>query len=57
MRALKSDALRPRHWRALMAATGQKFDVDAWAFTLGSMFSMQLHRVSLRGGILGALLL
>lgn len=48
MRALKSDALRPRHWRALMAATGRAFDVDAWSFTLGSMFALQLHRVRVR---------
>ena len=45
MRALKSDALRPRHWRALMAATGREFDMDARTFTLGSMFAMQLHKV------------
>lgn len=45
MRSLKSDALRPRHWRALMAATGREFDMDARTFTLGSMFAMQLHKV------------
>lgn len=45
MRALKSDALRPRHWRALMAATGREFDMDARTFTLGSMFAMHLHKV------------
>ncbi len=45
MRELKSEALRPRHWRALMAATGREFDMDARAFTLGNMFAMQLHRV------------
>lgn len=45
MRELKGDALRPRHWRALMAATGQEFEMDPRTFTLGNMFAMQLHRV------------
>lgn len=45
MRELKSEALRTRHWRALMAATGQEFDMDPRTFTLANMFAMQLHRV------------
>jgi len=46
MRELKSEALRPRHWRALMVATGQEFEMDPRTFTLANMFAMQLHRVS-----------
>lgn len=41
---LKSPALRPRHWKALMQVTGSEFDMDPKTFTLGSMFQLQLHR-------------
>lgn len=44
MRELKSDALRKRHWNQLMEVTGQTFDMDPKTFTLGNMFSMQLHK-------------
>ena len=44
MRELKSDALRKRHWTQLMEVTGQNFDMDPKTFTLGNMFSMQLHK-------------
>uniref|UniRef100_A0A6S8LSH1 AAA+ ATPase domain-containing protein n=1 Tax=Dunaliella tertiolecta TaxID=3047 RepID=A0A6S8LSH1_DUNTE len=44
MKELKSEALRRRHWQQLMEVTGQEFDMDAKTFTLGSMFSMQLHK-------------
>lgn len=35
---------RPRHWKALLAVTGQTFDLDPRTFTLGAMFSLQLQR-------------
>ncbi|KAF8069431.1 DHC1 [Scenedesmus sp. PABB004] len=44
MRELKSEALRPRHWKQLMAVTGQAFELDPKTFTLSAMFDMQLHK-------------
>ena len=44
MKDLKSDALRKRHWTQLMEVTNQQFDMDPKTFTLGSMFTMQLHK-------------
>ncbi|KXZ49756.1 DHC2 protein [Gonium pectorale] len=44
MKELKSEALRKRHWTRLMEVTGQEFDMDPKTFTLGNMFSMQLHK-------------
>lgn len=44
MKELKSDALRKRHWTQLMEVTSQNFDMDPKTFTLGNMFSMQLHK-------------
>lgn len=35
---------RKRHWGQLMEVTGQNFDMDPKTFTLGNMFSMQLHK-------------
>eukprot|EP00879_Flechtneria_rotunda_P030999 GHRR01033803.1.p1 GENE.GHRR01033803.1~~GHRR01033803.1.p1 ORF type:complete len:122 (-),score=32.22 GHRR01033803.1:412-777(-) len=35
---------RPRHWKQLMAVTGQSFDLDPKTFTLANMFAMQLHK-------------
>ena len=40
---LKSDALRPRHWKQLMKATGTTFDMTPTVFTLGKVFEMELH--------------
>jgi hypothetical protein len=54
MRDLKSDALRPRHWRALMLVTRQDFEMDPRTFTLGNMFAMQLHLVRSPLAVLGA---
>uniref|UniRef100_A0A383W4S5 Dynein-1, subspecies f n=1 Tax=Tetradesmus obliquus TaxID=3088 RepID=A0A383W4S5_TETOB len=44
MKELKSESLRPRHWKQLMALTGQSFDLDPKTFTLANMFAMQLHK-------------
>ena len=46
MEALKSDALRPRHWEQLVRVTRQSpdFDTDPKTFTLGALFGMELHR-------------
>eukprot|EP00798_Chlamydomonas_sp_ICE-L_P031817 gene31817-7021_t len=44
MKELKSEALRKRHWTQLMEVTSQDFDMDPKTFTLGNMFSMQLHK-------------
>ena len=46
MEALKSDALRPRHWAQLVRITRQPedFDVDPKTFTLGALFGLELHR-------------
>ncbi|XP_067660223.1 dynein axonemal heavy chain 10-like [Haliotis asinina] len=41
---LKHEALRERHWKELMAKTGQKFDINPETFTLANVFSMELHR-------------
>lgn len=35
---------RTRHWKQLMALTGQVFDLDPKTFTLANMFAMQLHK-------------
>ncbi|EDQ84604.1 uncharacterized protein MONBRDRAFT_30113, partial [Monosiga brevicollis MX1] len=37
---LKSDALRPRHWKRLMEATKITFDMNPTTFTLGKLFEM-----------------
>lgn len=44
MVALKNEALRERHWKELMAKTGQVFDMSSDRFTLDNMFAMELHR-------------
>ncbi|VDK75302.1 unnamed protein product, partial [Dibothriocephalus latus] len=41
---LKHEALRPRHWAMLMERTGHKFAGSPENFTLGNIFSMELHR-------------
>nr|VZI42326.1 unnamed protein product [Spirometra erinaceieuropaei] len=41
---LKHEALRPRHWTMLLERTGQTFAVNPENFTLGNIFSMELHR-------------
>lgn len=41
---LKSDALRPRHWKKLMQTTGTTFDTNPTTFTLGKVFEMELHK-------------
>ena len=41
---LKHEALRERHWKELMAKTGQKFDMNPETFTLANIFAMELHR-------------
>ncbi|WIA10356.1 hypothetical protein OEZ85_010548 [Tetradesmus obliquus] len=38
------NSIRPRHWKQLMALTGQSFDLDPKTFTLANMFAMQLHK-------------
>jgi dynein heavy chain len=40
---LKNEALRPRHWKQLMAVTGKTFDMKPDTFTLANIFEMQLH--------------
>ena len=43
--ALKSDALRPRHWQQLMRITSQPdVDFDPATLTLGSLLAMETHR-------------
>ena len=43
--ALKSDALRPRHWERLMHITGQSdSSVDPATLTLGSLLAFECHR-------------
>lgn len=44
IRRTNTRPLRPRHWKQLMAATGQTFDLDPKTFTLANMFAMQLHK-------------
>ncbi|KAI3386976.1 hypothetical protein SNEBB_002464 [Seison nebaliae] len=41
---LRNDALRDRHWKRLMNETGVMFDMNPETFTLGKLFSMELHR-------------
>jgi dynein heavy chain len=49
---LKNDAMKPRHWAALMEATGGassgvKFDPATFkSLTLANIFAMELHRFS-----------
>ncbi|XP_072908128.1 dynein axonemal heavy chain 10 [Hemitrygon akajei] len=43
---LKHEALRERHWKALMTRTGTEFEMRADTFTLANMFAMQLHKYS-----------
>jgi dynein heavy chain len=42
--ALKGDALRKRHWEQLMEITSTSFEMDPKTFTLGALFSMELHK-------------
>lgn len=44
MVSLKNEAVRERHWTALMAQTGQPFDMHPERFTLANMFAMELHK-------------
>lgn len=41
---LKNEAIRERHWTALMQQTGQTFDMHPERFTLANMFAMELHK-------------
>lgn len=41
---LKNEAMRERHWKALMDKTGEHFDMAADRFTLENMFAMDLAR-------------
>lgn len=43
---LKNEALRERHWKKLMEMTGRTFDMSPDTFTLGKLFSMNLHEHS-----------
>ena len=43
---LKNDALRKRHWDALMEITGKTFDMNPKTFTLGKIFDMELSNYS-----------
>ena len=42
--SLKNDALRERHWKELMKATGVAFDMESKTFTLAKLFAMELNR-------------
>lgn len=42
--SLKNDALRERHWKELMKATGVTFDMESKTFTLAKLFAMELNR-------------
>ncbi|XP_045502201.1 dynein axonemal heavy chain 10 [Colias croceus] len=44
MVSLKNEAMRERHWKELMAKTGQTFDMSPERFTLENMFAMELHK-------------
>ncbi|XP_028025407.1 dynein heavy chain 10, axonemal [Bombyx mandarina] len=44
MVSLKNEAMRERHWKELMAKTGQDFDMSPDRFTLENMFAMELHK-------------
>ncbi|CAH0724307.1 unnamed protein product, partial [Brenthis ino] len=44
MVSLKNEAMRERHWKELMAKTGQEFDMSPERFTLENMFAMELHK-------------
>ncbi|CAB3257120.1 unnamed protein product [Arctia plantaginis] len=44
MVSLKNEAMRERHWKELMAKTGQDFDMSPERFTLENMFAMELHK-------------
>ncbi|CAK1584360.1 unnamed protein product [Parnassius mnemosyne] len=44
MVSLKNEAMRERHWKELMAKTGQEFDMSPDRFTLENMFAMELHK-------------
>ncbi|KAF4707198.1 hypothetical protein FOZ63_000784, partial [Perkinsus olseni] len=43
---LRSDAMRPRHWQAIMEEIGREFDPQADDFTLGKVFELELHKHS-----------
>ncbi|KAG5280454.1 hypothetical protein AALO_G00060150 [Alosa alosa] len=47
---LKNDALRERHWKALMDRTGTTFEMNPDTFTLENMFAMELHKY---GSVIG----
>jgi len=42
--ALKNDAMKPRHWSALMEMTGIEFDMNPATFTLQKLIAMELTR-------------
>eukprot|EP00002_Diphylleia_rotans_P017763 TRINITY_DN3442_c0_g1_i2.p1 TRINITY_DN3442_c0_g1~~TRINITY_DN3442_c0_g1_i2.p1 ORF type:complete len:3137 (-),score=716.67 TRINITY_DN3442_c0_g1_i2:70-9480(-) len=44
MSDLKNEALRERHWKKLMQATGKTFDMNPKTFTLDNLFAMELHK-------------
>ncbi|VDL94305.1 unnamed protein product [Schistocephalus solidus] len=51
---LKHEALRPRHWAILLERTGQTFAGSPENFTLGNIFSMEIHRYeAIIGEVLG----
>ena len=41
---LKNDALRERHWKRLMEATGVQFEMNPKTFTLRKLFEMNLEK-------------
>nr|CEL69705.1 TPA: Dynein heavy chain 10, axonemal [Neospora caninum Liverpool] len=41
---LKTDAMRPQHWRQLMALAGCEFEVDSKKFKLQNVFDLDLSR-------------
>jgi dynein heavy chain len=41
---LRSPAMRPRHWDALIAATGAALDVASPDLQLGQLLALELHR-------------
>jgi dynein heavy chain len=42
--SLKNDAMKPRHWEALMEMTGIKIDMNPATFTLQNLIAMELAR-------------
>uniref|UniRef100_A0A0G4IFQ9 AAA+ ATPase domain-containing protein n=1 Tax=Chromera velia CCMP2878 TaxID=1169474 RepID=A0A0G4IFQ9_9ALVE len=41
---LKHDAVRPQHWKKLIALAGGDFEVDLKKLTVSQVFDLQLHR-------------